>query len=822
MGFWLTFILWIASFVLGELLRPKPKVQNAKPAGLGDFNVPTASEARPLPVAWGTCWIEGPNTLWYGDLEAKPITKTIKTGIKSKKKQTIGHAYLLGMDLGLCHGRIDALLEIRADEDKVAWTGNLQDGQLTINKPDLFGGQDGEGGLGGFQFGSGMSFYNAGLVDLYSGSTSQGRNSYLASVLSPDVPAYRGICHLVFRHFYFGNSTYLKALKFKVKRLPANLGNGKQDIGGQANPAEMLYELFTNEAWGMGGAASQLDLASFQAAASKLHAEGFGMSMVWDNRVSVEEIAGEILRHIDGVIYADLATGKLVLALARDDYNVADLPQFDETNVLDFTDFGRTALDETCNEVRVLYREELTEKTAIAQDLANRDTQGAVVSTEISYYGCPTSALANKLSYRDLRALSFPLAKGSLKMNRAGYTLRPASVIRLTWAKYGIAQIVMRVIRVRPGELASGGIEVDVVQDVFSISSSIYADPAGTGWQPPTTDPVDPQTVQTLEAPYMLRLLNGGEAGEAYPMILVPRPSGDSLSFELYSALGSAPWEYEGTQAPFTPSGTLRSSVGPMETSVTIESPVDLAYLQPPPAGDQDQGSTLILLDGELCAFGTVTANGDGSYALGGLWRGLLDTTPHPHAAGARVWCLAQGAGITVTPYASGDTIHLRALPTTLRGTLALESATDRDAILAGRAEKPYAPGAYLLNGASFPAFITGPCSASWTHRDRTLQTAYLVQHGADNIGPEAGVTYTVRIYGEGGGLKRTVTGLTGTSYAYDLATEISDAGLGGRPNEEMRWAVSAVVGGAESHQAEDHTFECHGYGMFYGDSYGE
>jgi hypothetical protein len=54
MGFWVTLILYAALFVLSELLRPKPDLENAKPAGLGDFQFPTASEDRYVPIIWGT------------------------------------------------------------------------------------------------------------------------------------------------------------------------------------------------------------------------------------------------------------------------------------------------------------------------------------------------------------------------------------------------------------------------------------------------------------------------------------------------------------------------------------------------------------------------------------------------------------------------------------------------------------------------------------------------------------------------------------------------------------------------------------------------
>lgn len=68
---WVQVILWVVSAVLSYLLAPKP--QNAKPAGLGDVNAPTAEEGREIPVLFGTRDFSGPNVVWYGDLRTTPI-----------------------------------------------------------------------------------------------------------------------------------------------------------------------------------------------------------------------------------------------------------------------------------------------------------------------------------------------------------------------------------------------------------------------------------------------------------------------------------------------------------------------------------------------------------------------------------------------------------------------------------------------------------------------------------------------------------------------------------------------------------------------------
>jgi hypothetical protein len=79
-----------------------------------------------------------------------------------------------------------------------------------------------------------------------------------------------------------------------------------------------------------------------------------------------------------------------------------------------------------------------------------------------------------------------------------------------------------------------------------------------------------------------------------------------------------------------------------------------------------------------------------------------------------------------------------------------------------------------------------------------------------------------VRVYGEAGTLGHNVTGLTGTSWTYPLATEIAESGLG-LPNKKLTVTVEAVRDGHTSWQAQHIAIpEWRGYGMFYGATYGE
>lgn len=64
-------IVSISASIMAMIFRPVPVPP--MPADLSDFQVPTASAARPIPVVYGTVMVKGPNVTWYGDLTASPI-----------------------------------------------------------------------------------------------------------------------------------------------------------------------------------------------------------------------------------------------------------------------------------------------------------------------------------------------------------------------------------------------------------------------------------------------------------------------------------------------------------------------------------------------------------------------------------------------------------------------------------------------------------------------------------------------------------------------------------------------------------------------------
>jgi hypothetical protein len=203
------------------------------------------------------------------------------------------------------------------------------------------------------------------------------------------------------------------------------------------------------------------------------------------------------------------------------------------------------------------------------------------------------------------------------------------------------------------------------------------------------------------------------------------------------------------------------------------------------------------------------------------LQRAVLDSVPVEHTAGT--WLIGAGPspGYDSTVRAPATQIGVWIEPHTVADVGSKTAVTGGPTIdLAGRQGLPFPPGNVQINGARYPAAIVGLIALTWSHRDRVQQTAYLVAQTDGDIGPEPGVTYRVRYYGETGTLLRTRDGITATSD--DLPEEAADSALpGGRLNGHIVVEIDAQRDALDNLHQHHITCDRAGYGYHCGTYYG-
>ena len=719
----------------------------------------------------------------------------------------VGHRYYAGLHLAICHGPVDAVTRIIVGE-RTAWSGSVTSSQtLYVNAPELFGGDSREGGVQGY-------------VEVKLGGPAETISGYLQQKLGSVIPAFRGVVSIIVQQCQLSAmNPYIKPWSIEARRIPAPAALGSGYINGDANPAHIIYECLNNATWGLGYAASEIDASSFQTAANTLASEQYGLSLLWEREQPLEEFIAEILRHIDGTLYVHPRTGKFVLKLARADYNVSSLLVLDASNILELESFSRPSESELVNQITVRYRDRSTDKDAAitVHDLAALELAGGVVSSAtVDYPGISNGSLASRVALGDLKQLSVPLAKATLIANRQASNLNIGDVFKFTWPELGIAQLVMRVVRVSYGTLTDGRVRIECVEDIFGLPSASYVSPTPTSWVSPLTSPAPVPYRRLNEAPWwtVVKRVVGESAtaqNELDPQggLLVAcasRPSGDSLNVKLLTRQGSAAYAEVDTMG-FTPNATLINACDEQATVFSIGNGQDL---------DIVKLNTYAYLDNEIVAVkainlvaGTVTVD-----------RGVLDTVPAPHLASARIWFADAFEALVTEQYLSGESLQVKMLPATGLGRLAESAAPADSYTFAGRMIRPYPPGNVKVNNVMWPTTILGQIALTWAHRDRMQQTVYLVTQSEGNIGPEAGVTYTVRFYNENNSLQKTLTGLTTTAWTYLTADEATDSGLG-RINGKFKVEIESVRAGYTSWQKQTRSVDRAGYGLNYGKYYG-
>lgn len=297
-----------------------------------------------------------------------------------------------------------------------------------------------------------------------------------------------------------------------------------------------------------------------------------------------------------------------------------------------------------------------------------------------------------------------------------------------------------------------------------------------------------------MESPYQVLLADqlGPEAtaeladDQGVCLVAAAQPSGGVSNHEVWARVGTTgDFAQAVAFGEFSGYAELASDIGPASGTLPIIGALGLArFTAGRLAALVSPGRTeLVLVQSVSPAALTVK-------------RGMVDTTPAVHAAGAKLFSLAETTTYIDDARADGQAVQVRVLTESPKGKLPLAGAPTDSVTFASRQVRPYPPGRLRLNGQVYPAAIAAASvTAQVAHRDRIAQGAQLVDQDATSIGPEPGTTLTFRWY-LNGALARTEAGVTGTSDSFTPAG-----------NGTVRVEVEAVRDGHASWQALSHQF---------------
>jgi hypothetical protein len=777
---WFTLIMFVVSFLVTAFLTPKPEFEDARASQLKDVNFPRATEDAPIPLVLGKVRMDAPNTVWYGDFLSKPIKEKIKTGLFSSTKIIVGYRYFLGLDLALAMGPGVVLTNILMD-DKSVWTGTTSTTAPTvinIDKPNHWGGYKEGGGW------VGTARYYPGSFNILE----QPLNAYITDQVGADLnAAYLGTSHIVFEANEIGESAQLRKMTFVVEKYTNSLGlTGAGKIGEDMNPAEAIYQIMTDTWSGMGVAPIDIDIPGLQAIGETLLAEGNGVSILVTSERTGETLVTEIMRQIDAIAYQSPETGKITFKLIRNDYTVASLPTFDEDDVIKVRNFSRTGWDEVVSQVKVSFPQRDRESAAIAvsQDMATVNMLGRIRSSTLKFPFCYSKTLANELANRERSQLSVPLFRMTLEMNRNAYALRPGDVFKLDWPEYGFSGLVMRVQKFDLGELINGKIVVDCLQDSFALATTVFAEPADSGWVAPLVDPTPVAVAQLVEVPYWFtsKMEFPVADGLVNYIPFVAKPGAASTGFDFLHGVATGDLTLRDPEgASYFGTGTLATAYDETEGLATgLDSTVGLditgattsIFTGGPTLSEIRVASQgLLYMNGEWLGYTSAVDGGSGNWTLTNIYRGLLGTTPKTHSIGTRVYefnleFLGNGA---LDDLAEAGTLYYKLLDRAGRKSIDERDATELSVVHTspGVADRPVRPANLKLDGARVGIIVntTVDRSLTWVNRKRDA-TQIAIESDATET-PDIAETYDVEVWV--GGILNATLSATGQTSPYTV-----------------------------------------------------
>lgn len=729
---WVQVAMFVASLVISQALQPK--AQKPKAATMADFDMPTTDDGTPKTVVFGDVWLTDWCVIGAGNFRAEEITKKQK-GLFGSKKVTAGHRYGMTIHMGLSLS-LDDIVEIKVS-DKTLWAGSLASSPnpLEFEQWQLFGGDDSEGGI-------------RGILRLYTGAVNQAVPNELIDMYGT-APAYRGCFTAIFDGLICANSPYPKPWSFRVRRTTSGwdqgawyaekatiwLNDGKIKA---MNPAHIIYEAFTDRAWGRGLYREQLDDASFRQAADVLYAEDFGMCLAFKRQSSIQEFIQEVLDHVGGAVYLDRLTGLWRFVLIRQNYDANTLPLYSYGNgVLRIEEDNNASGELAKNQVVATYIDPISNESrpARAENLAAIQQYGVVLENK-TYNGIPTAELAGRLAARDMKIAQSGLKRFKVILDRRAFAMQPLSVFKLSMPHRGIESIVLRSVKVEHNNITNGEITVTTIQDVFGLPSTNFIKDQPSLHQPPNLTALAARDQRLFEVPFMhllddfspeqLNYLNA-----SYVMPLATAPNQLHLGFQMLANTGNG--YVEAGENGFVWCNPIHAEIEKTNAPIVV-------VLERPLLDDVEVGQCCLLNDEIL----RITAIDRLNNSLT-LARGCGDTVPHEHAAKDMLW-IYQGANVAEIELADAQTASFKLLPFTSSNVFAAAEASILPITATLRHQRPYPPADVLVNGLPYPAQVDGNLILTWKHRNRIAQGSNVITYDDAYSALENDVEYVLEV----------------------------------------------------------------------------
>lgn len=573
------------------------------PATLNSFSLTKTEEGSIVPRVFGRVRLTG-NLLHYGNLKSKPEYQDVsggKGGGGGSSSSLKGYHYYLDNWQAICCGPAE-IVGVYKQDDPVESVEDF------LNECDF---NDGT-----------TSFYPAEAGDT-------------ATCLP-------GTCHLWLPQFYCGFQTQnLPTLHYVVQdKLPcpvaySDLPNGK-------NPAAIIYTMLMDA----GAVASNIDLATFNAAATYWKNQGYGLNFAMQEQKTTEEWIEAVLSTVGGY-FTESPDGTLKLR-AHDPHAAASAAINDE-HILS-SQFNRPAWDKVSNEFVgkfVNADQDFSDGTCKADNPASKAMLGCIKSTSVDLQYFRDAEAANKRLWEIMKRESYPAATLNIDVTLEFATLERGEIVTVSLADYGVSNMDLVIENVSV-DYDQGSVSLDLREVPERIFDDHYTAPgSGSQWHRPDYTP------QVLTHTRIMPLPRNPITGNAPGLlVLAAREQGveDLLSIH-YSTTGT---DYTRASALSAWSQAGQLTVEYPDNTYAIDDEIGITYR---PYRDDPQFNTLsrsdffatnrwLICGDEIMRFQQVQLQPDGTIKLMGIARGVFGTPVQTHFAAAQCWLTNVGDAV--------------------------------------------------------------------------------------------------------------------------------------------------------------------------------
>ena len=417
-----------------------------------------------------------------------------------------------------------------------------------------------------------------------------------------------------------------------------------------------------------------------------------------------------------------------------------------------------------------------------AVDKGNHAIQGRNVSRTIQLACFTNDQNAVWAARENLRRESYPLATISFVANRDAFRYEVGDVFKFSYAKYGVADMVCRVLQIQEEGPESENITITATEDIYSVSSVIteYTVPTNYAGQRQNYLVEAFENQKIFEVPYVL-----ATDGTVKLAPLVCRENSMDMGFNAYlSTDGGSSYQLLSQITSLLPYGELVGTysadtyaIDDVGLLVDIEQDASLVETSTWPA-ILAGSSNLALLGDEIISFLTITPVTGIRYQLTNIIRGRFGTQKVSHSDGETLFFLGSASATALLSNAEilpGATRYFKFVPYNLKKSGLLADATALSITIEGKARTPYIPINFAANGGAFAARYDTDCVLTWAPRYRGRGAGIGIPGTVLADSAHEGL-FKIEVW-VGGSLVRTATAIDAATWTYTAAMNTSDNG---------------------------------------------